>query len=66
MPLYDYICTECGHKFETLQRVIDEDLLFCPECTQPKLKKVISASNFVLRGQGWHSPGFKHKDPTIH
>lgn len=33
MPLYEYICRECGHAFEVLQRMGERgDDLRCPQC----------------------------------
>ena len=33
MPLYEYVCRDCGHRFEVLQRMGDSaDGLVCPEC----------------------------------
>ena len=33
MPLYEYICRECGRRFEVLQRVgADASGVTCPKC----------------------------------
>lgn len=48
MPLYEYQCTECGHRFEILQRMGEgADGLTCPRCQQPRPEKKFStfASN---------------------
>ncbi len=35
MPLYEYICRECGHAFEVLQRMGEGgDDLRCPVCNE--------------------------------
>lgn len=59
MPIYEYICTDCGHELEALQKMSDEPLKFCPECGAGALKKKISASAFVLKGTGWYETDFK-------
>ncbi len=59
MPIYEYQCTKCGHTFERLQKVSDEPLIDCPECNQAKLKKLVSAPAFQLKGTGWYQTDFK-------
>ncbi|MFT5114444.1 MAG: putative FmdB family regulatory protein [Parasphingorhabdus sp.] len=60
MPIYEYVCTDCAHEFEALQKMADDPLKFCPECGDETLKKKISASAFVLKGTGWYETDFKN------
>ncbi len=66
MPIYEYACPDCGHKFEALQKFSDDPITTCPQCQQVKVKKLISATNFVLKGGGWYSDhyGLKGGDKT--
>ncbi len=59
MPIYEYQCGDCGHQLEKLQKMSEKPLTDCPECAEPKLKKVISASAFRLKGGGWYETDFK-------
>ena len=59
MPIYEYICTECNHNHEALQKLSDAPLVDCPACSQPALKKKISAPGFRLSGSGWYETDFK-------
>ena len=59
MPIYEYKCQSCGHYFEVLQRISEEPLSACPECKKNTLKKLVSAPNFRLKGQGWYETDFK-------
>jgi putative FmdB family regulatory protein len=59
MPIYEYRCDECGHEMEALQKMSDPALSECPECKQERLKKVISAAGFRLKGAGWYETDFK-------
>ncbi len=59
MPIYEYICTECDHAHEALQKLSDDPLLDCPACGQSALKKKISAPGFRLSGTGWYETDFK-------
>ena len=59
MPIYEYQCQSCEHIFDVLQKMSDDPLTYCPECGEPKLKKLLSAPNFRLKGGGWYETDFK-------
>ena len=62
MPFYEYQCTHCDHRLEVLQKISDEPLVYCPECNEATLKKLISAAAFRLKGTGWYETDFKNND----
>jgi putative FmdB family regulatory protein len=41
MPLYDYICDQCGRSFELLVR--STTIAACPHCGATRLQQLISA-----------------------
>jgi putative FmdB family regulatory protein len=53
MPIYEYECEECGHKFEELQKVGARKLKLCLKCGRHKLRRVIDAPNVHFKGPGW-------------
>lgn len=59
MPIYEYECRACGHRMEAIQKISDDPLTDCPECSQGELKKLISAAGFRLKGGGWYETDFK-------
>ena len=59
MPIYEYVCSDCGHELEKLQKISDAPLRDCPDCENPALKKKISAPGFRLSGSGWYETDFK-------
>jgi putative FmdB family regulatory protein len=59
MPIYEYQCAGCGHLLEVLQKVADRPLRKCPDCGRPKLKRLLSAPMFLLKGTGWYETDFK-------
>ena len=59
MPIYEYVCNQCGHEFDALQKFSDEPLKTCPACEKNSLKKKISAAGFRLSGSGWYETDFK-------
>ena len=44
---------------EAIQKISDDPLTDCPECSQGQLKKLISAAGFRLKGGGWYETDFK-------
>ena len=59
MPIYEYQCDACGYRFDILQKAGDPVLTDCPQCTQPALRKLVSAAGFRLSGSGWYETDFK-------
>ena len=53
MPIYEYECPSCEHRFEKLVR-INADAPPCPECGGGEVRKLVSASGFILKGGGWY------------
>jgi len=52
MPLYEYRCDDCGHRFEILQTLgAGADGLACPQCTSPGLAKQFSTFAATTGGQ---------------
>ena len=58
MPLYEYGCKACGHRFEIQQKLAEAPLALCPSCQKEDLEKIISAAAFVLKGGGWYKDGY--------
>lgn len=59
MPIYEYVCKDCGHMLEAIQKISDAPLTECPECGNNGLRKQISAAGFRLKGGGWYETDFK-------
>jgi putative FmdB family regulatory protein len=64
MPFYEYECSACKHHTEVLQKISDAPLKKCPECGKQKLKRLISAPVFRLKGGGWYETDFKSDNET--
>jgi putative FmdB family regulatory protein len=60
MPIYEYKCAECGHVLEAIQKMSDDPLTQCPECSKPALQRLLSAAGFQLKGTGWYATDFKN------
>lgn len=60
MPLYEYLCNKCGHRFERIQRFSDPMVKKCPECGG-KVEQVISAPAVQFKGSGWYVTDYAKK-----
>lgn len=62
MPTYLYSCPQ-HLEFEHIQSIKDPPLKECPMCKKDgvisEVKRLIAPSNFVLKGGGWASSGYK-------
>lgn len=59
MPIYEFECSSCGHRFDRLQKLSDTDPSICPACDAPHLRRMVSAPSFRLAGSGWYETDFK-------
>jgi putative FmdB family regulatory protein len=53
MPLYEYQCKKCKHRFEQIQKFSDKPVKKCPKCGGP-VEKLISTSSVQFKGSGWY------------
>ena len=53
MPLYEYECKKCHHRFERIQKFSDPHVKKCPKCGGP-IEQVISAPAVQFKGSGWY------------
>lgn len=64
MPIYEYHCAACGHDLDALQKMSDAPLRKCPECGKSRLRRLVSAPQFRLKGSGWYETDFKGDKDT--
>jgi putative FmdB family regulatory protein len=60
MPLYEYQCEKCGHRFEKIQKFSDKPVKKCPECGG-RVTQVISAPAVQFKGSGWYVTDYAKK-----
>ena len=63
MPLYEYQCKKCGHRFERIQRFSDPLVKRCPECGG-KVEQLLSAPAVQFKGSGWYVTDYAKKPST--
>ena len=55
MPTYDYLCDNCGHKFELFQSITESQKRKCPECKKHKLRRLFgTGAAIVFKGSGFY------------
>lgn len=64
MPTYSYLCSDCGHRFDTVQRMSEDALTDCPECRKASLVRQVQPVGFALKGSGWYVTDFRDKGKT--
>jgi len=63
MPLYEYECDNCGHRFEVIQKFSDDPLTACPKCQGP-VRKLLSSPAIQFKGSGWYITDYAKKSGT--
>jgi len=53
MPIYEYECTHCGHRFELKQGFHDKPQTACPQCKK-KAKRVFHPTPIIFKGSGFY------------
>jgi len=53
MPLYEYECFLCGHRFERIRSVADASSVNCPKC-EGKVRRLLGAPALQFKGSGWY------------
>jgi len=61
VPIYEYKCTDCGKRFENIQKITEEPLSSCPFCSG-KVQKLVSNCSFHLKGTGWYVTDYGKKE----
>lgn len=60
MPLYEYLCASCRHRFEVIQKFSDAPIDVCPACGG-RVQKVLSSPAFQFKGSGWYITDYARK-----
>jgi putative FmdB family regulatory protein len=61
MPLYEYECERCEHRFERIQKFSDPPVETCPKCGGP-VHKLMSSPAIQFKGSGWYITDYARKD----
>jgi putative FmdB family regulatory protein len=60
MPLYEYECEACGHRFEVIRKFSDPPIDACRRCGGP-VHKLLSSPAIQFKGSGWYITDYARK-----
>jgi putative FmdB family regulatory protein len=61
VPLYEYECAKCRHRFEKIERVDAPTTKKCPECGA-RASRLPSAPAIQFKGSGWYVTDYAGKN----
>jgi putative FmdB family regulatory protein len=64
MPLYEFQCEKCSHRFEKIQKFSDPDPETCPSCGGGPVRKLPSSPAIQFKGTGWYITDYAKKSST--
>ena len=60
MPLYEYECDACGHKFEKFQSITAAPIKKCPVCGKNKVRRLIgTGAGLIFKGSGFYITDYR-------
>jgi len=63
VPIYDYRCDECGHRFSAVQSFSEGPIEKCPNCGK-RPRRLITTPAIVFKGSGWYKTDSRGKAPS--
>ncbi len=60
MPMYEYECVKCHHRFEKIENVGASETRKCPKCGR-KAGRMVSAAAIQFKGAGWYVTDYAAK-----
>jgi putative FmdB family regulatory protein len=63
MPLYEYQCEVCEHRFEVIQKFSDPPVETCQKCGGA-VRKLLSSPAIQFKGSGWYITDYAKKDSS--
>jgi putative FmdB family regulatory protein len=61
MPLYEYQCKQCGHRFELIQSFSASDAKECPVCQGEAERLISTPARAHFKGSGFYSTDYAAK-----
>jgi len=63
MPIYEYECKKCHHRFEKIQSFSEAKIKQCPKCKGP-VEQLLHAPAVQFKGSGWYVTDYARKSST--
>ena len=62
MPIYEYECSKCRHRFEVRQSFKDEPQAECPQCSEAA-RRVFLPAPIIFKGSGFYITDHRKSPP---
>jgi putative FmdB family regulatory protein len=63
VPLYEYKCEKCGHRFEKIEKHSASAVKKCPKCGA-NAPRQLSAPGIQFKGSGWYVTDYAGKSSS--
>jgi putative FmdB family regulatory protein len=63
VPLYEYLCPKCGHRFEKIEKLGAAEIKKCPKCGG-KAERTITSPAIQFKGSGWYVTDYAGKSTS--
>lgn len=60
MPLYEYKCQKCGHRYEVIQSISAPEIQKCPKCGGKAVRQLTPPA-IQFKGSGWYVTDYAGK-----
>jgi len=60
LPLYEYLCAKCGHRFEKIEKLSAPHRQKCPKCGG-KAERQLAPPAIMFKGSGWYVTDYAGK-----
>ena len=65
MPIFEFLCSDCGKVTEEIYKSENDRPESCPFCGGKNVEKLVSASAFHLKGSGWYKSDYGSKNTPV-
>jgi len=63
LPLYEYKCEKCSHRFEKIEKHSASEIKKCPKCGSSAPRQ-LSAPGIQFKGSGWYVTDYAGKSSS--
>ena len=54
MPIYEFVCQNCGYEFELIRSFSDNSTPICPHCANQQVERQVGRPAIHFKGSGWY------------
>jgi putative FmdB family regulatory protein len=65
MPTYDYVCDDCGDRYEKFQCMSAEPDTVCPKCGGKVRRLIGLGAGIIFKGHGFYQTDYKKASKPV-